>query len=81
MSEKQTPVVLIGTRKSDGSLGAVGLYPDAGAAQQAIWEKSVPDDCYYSVMLPEMGQTIIPKVIELNHMTAPPSAIASENGR
>lgn len=68
MSDEQMPVVLIGTRKSDGSLGAVGLYPDAGAAQQAIWSKSVPDDCYYSVMMPEMGKTIVPKLIE-PHLT------------
>lgn len=52
------PIILIGTRKDSGSLGAVGLYASADEAMFAVHSGKLPSDCCYSVMSPKMGETI-----------------------
>lgn len=49
------PVILIGVRVEDGSLGAVGLYATADDAHKAVLSREAPTGYYYSVMTPALG--------------------------
>ena len=62
MEEKimTAPVILIGTKRDSGLLGAVGLYPDKDVAYKAVMSGNLPDDCHYAVMTPAMGETMVP---------------------